>query len=251
MSARSSNLSEKIISLFQSGKLQSAQEVCADYIDQCKTQFMEELTLDTATNFAGSVLLFSQLCAAEKKPWKATLYLNDANGCIRFLEDFMTHREMLASTCFSFASAYEYAAFFPEASQYYQKAIRYSNDVSVLEEALFSYLLMTLRIHDTIPKRDLDLVREKIDSKTLSEIKKEAKDAFSKLIATDPIEKEQTFLDIRYEVEKRVDAQLLETDAENVPFCIRYWTSKKQILQDEFGITWRTPAECNPDIKFQ
>jgi hypothetical protein len=38
----------------------------------------------------------------------------------------------------------------------------------------------------------------------------------------------------------------------NVPrdaeFITRFWDAKRRILSREFGITWRTPAELNPQI---
>ena len=32
--------------------------------------------------------------------------------------------------------------------------------------------------------------------------------------------------------------------------CHRLWTMQKNILKEKYGITWYTPAELNPDIKF-
>lgn len=33
-------------------------------------------------------------------------------------------------------------------------------------------------------------------------------------------------------------------------FITSFWSEKKRILQVEFGVTWRTPAEMNPQIKY-
>jgi hypothetical protein len=32
--------------------------------------------------------------------------------------------------------------------------------------------------------------------------------------------------------------------------CHRFWALKKQILKEKYGITWYSPAELNPDIKY-
>ena len=32
--------------------------------------------------------------------------------------------------------------------------------------------------------------------------------------------------------------------------CHRIWAIQKQILKEKYGITWYTPAELNPDVKF-
>jgi hypothetical protein len=32
--------------------------------------------------------------------------------------------------------------------------------------------------------------------------------------------------------------------------CHRLWDMQKQILKEKYDITWYTPAELNPEIKF-
>jgi len=33
-------------------------------------------------------------------------------------------------------------------------------------------------------------------------------------------------------------------------FITQFWSEKKRILQMEYGLTWRTPAEMNPQIRY-
>jgi hypothetical protein len=33
-------------------------------------------------------------------------------------------------------------------------------------------------------------------------------------------------------------------------FITKFWSEKKRILKAEFGVTWRTPAEMNPQIRY-
>ena len=33
-------------------------------------------------------------------------------------------------------------------------------------------------------------------------------------------------------------------------YCHAYWYTKQRILKDKYGITWRTPAEMNPNVAF-
>jgi hypothetical protein len=33
-------------------------------------------------------------------------------------------------------------------------------------------------------------------------------------------------------------------------YCHSYWPVKKRILMEKYGITWRTPAEMNPNVAF-
>ena len=37
---------------------------------------------------------------------------------------------------------------------------------------------------------------------------------------------------------------------EQLGCCHRLWSLQKRILKEKYGITWYTPAELNPDIKF-
>jgi hypothetical protein len=32
--------------------------------------------------------------------------------------------------------------------------------------------------------------------------------------------------------------------------CHTIWSLQKRILKEKYGITWYTPAELNPDVKF-
>ena len=36
----------------------------------------------------------------------------------------------------------------------------------------------------------------------------------------------------------------------NSEFILHFWKAKKRILNDQFGIQWKTPAELNPNIKY-
>lgn len=33
-------------------------------------------------------------------------------------------------------------------------------------------------------------------------------------------------------------------------FCFIYWDTKQKILREKYGIIWRTPAEMNPEVRF-
>jgi hypothetical protein len=48
----------------------------------------------------------------------------------------------------------------------------------------------------------------------------------------------------------------LETEAElegcerGTGFCHLYWQTKKRILQERYGVSWKSPAEMNPELIF-
>lgn len=248
-----SALTDQILELFQKERYSQAFTLCLEYVDECQNAFMEALTVNTATDFAGSVILLSQICAEEKKPWKAVPKLDLASGCIRFLEDYMQDREMLASVCNSFGFAYEYAGFLPESLKYYTKSLEHGNSEVFLKDVVYSVFLLSLRVNNKIEESVLSSVKEKLRNEAVDELRKSAQESFSKMLLTDPIEKTEAFLSVRYEVEKTVDEMLSDFSdtSDSRPFCIRYWECKKSVLFEKFGISWRTPAECNPNVCFQ
>lgn len=240
---------ENILAAYKSKEWKRASSSCEEYISACKLSFMENLTADTATNFAGSVILFAQICAGEHKPWKAIPKLEDARGCLRFMEDFIQDREVFASTLYSFATSYEMAGFAPEALQYYRKVAEHTSDFELLENAAYSAYFFSLREHGEIESSLKKAVETKIGKETSLKLVAEAKEALSKLPKFDPIEQSEAFLKIRYDLETRID-QELSLLSDDTPFFVRYWECKKRILLKEFGLTWKTPAECNPNMRF-
>lgn len=54
---------------------------------------------------------------------------------------------------------------------------------------------------------------------------------------------------IAEELEKKIDEALKDTP-KRFGFCHWYWATKRRILMEDYGITWYSPAECNPDIMY-
>ena len=52
---------------------------------------------------------------------------------------------------------------------------------------------------------------------------------------------------VENEVNRKVE-EILKDAPRRLGFCHLYWSTKKRILKEEYGIDWLTPAECNPDV---
>lgn len=224
-------------------------ERCERLVSLCMTEFMEQLTVNTATDYVGSVILYSDICASEKKPWKAIPKLEAARGALRFLEDYMEDQATLAEAFRSVAASFAYAGFLPEAALFFQKEARCCQDIDELKDAVYSALFYEARFGKDLPL-DFDFVKEKIGEGALTSLKERALLEARDQIRLDPIESSEEYLKIRFDVEKEVDDILSEIDSSDLPFCLRYWTAKKRVLKDTFGIDWRTPEEMNPEIRF-
>ncbi len=68
------------------------------------------------------------------------------------------------------------------------------------------------------------------------------------MLKYDPIEDTPEFQAIKDEVERKVEARIGKPDG--MGYCHRYWHTKAQILRDEYGIIWRSPAIMNPRVMF-
>lgn len=54
---------------------------------------------------------------------------------------------------------------------------------------------------------------------------------------------------VEKEVNQKVD-EILKNEPRLLGSCHSYWSTKKRILKEEYGIDWLTPAECNPEIRY-
>lgn len=68
----------------------------------------------------------------------------------------------------------------------------------------------------------------------------------------DPIEDTKEYKDIVKELEEKIALQLLvlKVPHGDIGTCHIYWNIKKHILNKDYGIDWKSPAELNSDIIF-
>ncbi len=239
----------EILSSLQKKEYALALDKCEKFVSQCLSSFMNELTVNTATDFAGSTLLYANICSMIKKPWKCIPKLESAQGALRFMEDYITDKSILSETFHSFAEAYVRSGFIPEAIKLYYKEAFYAEKKDIVLEAISSFFYYLETVEEK-QEFDLSFLKKKFSDDEIERIKKEASIEAENRILTDPIECTSVYLDIRYDLENRIDEILNHSDENEAPFCIRYWNIKKRILKEEFSIEWRSPEEMNPQIRF-
>ena len=243
------NEGNEILRLLDEGDHLNALKRCEELVSEFMTSFMEELTVNTATDYVGSVILYAKICAIVKKPWKAFPKLESARGALRFLKDYMIDRETLAETHVSFADAYAHGCYFPEAVQCYFEAANFFESKDLSLDALSSAFFYQARFGKELLV-DLGQLEEKYGSNKILELKDIARKEVETQIKTDPVEATDAFLKIRYQAEEATDAIVSNAKENDLPFCSLYWNTKKSVLKDNFGIEWKTPAEMNPNIRF-
>ncbi len=238
------------VSYFEQGDFVRAEKFCLEYVSFCQNEFMEQLTVNTATDLIGGIVLLGQIYASLKKPWKIFPHLENASGCIRFLCDFMQDREMVSEACKACAELYSHGGYYPEAADLYERAAFAATDDKALEDLWYcSYQNRLLAKGELEPS-----LREKAKAMLSKErevsLYEESKQDLSSRILTDPVEREEEYLKIRFDIEREVDEALASFNESSVPFCLLYWRTKKDILQNKYGIKWKSPEEWNPQIRF-
>lgn len=70
-------------------------------------------------------------------------------------------------------------------------------------------------------------------------------------LRTDPIDDDPRYAAIIAEAERAADAELAEIGFTiEMGYCYPFWSAKKRILKERFGIDWQTPEELNDGVIF-
>ncbi len=65
----------------------------------------------------------------------------------------------------------------------------------------------------------------------------------------DPVEYTYEWEDIYYDVEAKLEERFANAPRQ-MGFCFLYWSAKRELLADEYGIKWRSPSQMNPHVIF-
>ena len=71
-------------------------------------------------------------------------------------------------------------------------------------------------------------------------------------IKHDPIEDTEEYRNIVEELENKIETRMAFDDvyAQGLGSCHIYWRYKKEILKSDYNIDWESPAELNPEFRF-
>lgn len=65
----------------------------------------------------------------------------------------------------------------------------------------------------------------------------------------DPVEYTWEWERIYYDVEARLDERFANAPRQ-MGFCFLFWNAKRELLEEEYGIKWRSPSQMNPGVMF-
>ena len=116
-------------------------------------------------------------------------------------------------------------------------------------ERLFANLLITYK---TMKKRrKATKLIEYIDDLVYDEVATAIKKRADKKphIKRDPVEYTKKYLEILPELEAKIEEELKDVKR-GMGYCFEYWHTKQRILEEDYGIEWKSPSVLNPRIKF-
>ena len=122
----------------------------------------------------------------------------------------------------------EYQRILPEVM--WEVNTQFVKEIIAREERWQSYKVEEEPIEDDDPVTVEFFKTLRTDLKAQDELRKKQIEEAKKLLPTDPARA----------------AELLS----QLGSCHTLWSLQKQILKEKYGITWYTPAELNPDVKF-
>ena len=137
------------------------------------------------------------------------------------LSEYQKHNKVLETSS-------EYQRILPEVM--WEVNTQFVKEIIAQEERWLSYKVEEEPIEDDDPVTVEFFKTLRTDLKAQDELRKKQIEEAKKLLPTDPARA----------------AELLS----QLGSCHTLWSLQKQILKEKYGITWYTPAELNPDVKF-
>lgn len=108
-------------------------------------------------------------------------------------------------------------------------------------------LLEDSNYHDSFFSKDLqDAIA---DLFTPQELMKIIMDPRIGHLKCDPVEYTFQWEEIFYDVERRLKERFANAPRQ-MGFCFKFWNAKRELLKEEYGIDWKSPAQMNPRVKF-
>ncbi|MDE6498379.1 MAG: hypothetical protein K2L21_06950 [Muribaculaceae bacterium] len=68
-------------------------------------------------------------------------------------------------------------------------------------------------------------------------------------LKADPVEYTYRWEEIYYDVEEKLNRRF-DGVRRHMGFCFKLWSVKRELLKNEYGIEWRSPAQMNPRVMF-
>lgn len=65
----------------------------------------------------------------------------------------------------------------------------------------------------------------------------------------DPVEYTFKWENIYYDMEAKLEERFANAPRQ-MGFCFHYWNAKRELLDEEYGIEWRSPSQMNPHVIF-
>lgn len=217
-------------------------------------------TADLAVDQLYACLLVQQFHSMQFDAWRAHPAIESCRSALQLLELDGKWSDVLRF-CQDTADMYAEISWWPEALFYAKRAYAamrelIKQNITVLEngelldlrDAAFTVCSNAIQTAEGIDDKLSEMLQADLDAEDLAVVIQEVQDARDETVI-DPVELTPEYLDIRYELEEKID-DALDHERGYYDYCKEYWLAKRLILRNDYGIRWQSPAQLNPTMEF-
>lgn len=235
-------------------------DFCRRLFDRVCAAFHTHPTTDLAVDMLYACILVQQFYAMDFSPWRAHPIIFASQEALKAVAADGRDSDCMRY-CQATAELYAEAKFWPEALQYavqmhdatsrlLQKGVqRLENGTRLdLRDTACAICMYASQTAAGMTEELTQKLTVELGAEDFALVMAEAADAVGDLVS-DPIEKTEAYLAIRYELEEKID-DALEHHRGYYDYCKEYWMVKKLILRSDYEIAWKSPAVLNPGVDF-
>lgn len=235
-------------------------DFCCRLFDRVSAAFHAHPTTDLAVDMLYACILVQQFYAMDFSPWRAHPTISASQDALKAVAADERDSDCMRY-CQATAELYAEAKFWPEALQYavqmhdaasrlLQKGVQRLEDGTRLDlrDTACAICMYASQTADGMTEDLMQKLTGELGAEDFAVVTADAADAVGDTV-TDPVEKTEAYLAIRYELEEKID-DTLEHHRGYYDYCKEYWMVKKLILRSDYGIAWKSPAVLNPGVEF-
>ncbi|MBR5370997.1 MAG: hypothetical protein IK130_02160 [Oscillospiraceae bacterium] len=217
-------------------------------------------TADIAVDLLYACLLVQQFHSMQFDAWRAHPAIESCRSALQLLELDGKWSDVLRY-CQDTSDMYGEISWWPEALYYAKRAYNAMKElikqgVTVLEngelldlrDGAFAICCNANQTAEGISESLSEMLSADLGAEDFHAVLEEVQEAKDETVV-DPVELTPEYLDIRYELEEKID-DALDHERGYYDFCKEYWLAKRMILRNDYGIRWQSPAQLNPTMEF-
>ncbi len=217
-------------------------------------------TDDAAVDMLYACILVQEFHAMEYDLWRAHPAIERCKDALKMLQKDGHWADCLryAQTT---ADSYAEIDWWPEALEYAKLAHKCAKNLVAagekmlsngemidLRDTAYTVCLYAMHTQEGLSDELVKNLESDLGSEAFSDVLDEVSEQYDETVV-DPVEMTPEYLNIRYELEEKID-EALDHARGYYDYCKEYWMAKRMILRTDYGIRWSSPAMLNPNVEF-